>query len=35
MDPAGVMGLIGAPDLASVGNEIGGKLRRVLGACRD
>ena len=35
MDPAGVMGLVGAPELASVGDEIGGKLRRVLDACRD
>ncbi len=34
MDPSAVMGLVGAPELASVGEEIGGKLRRVLDACR-
>lgn len=34
MDPASVMGLVGAPKLASVGEEIGGRLRRVLDACR-
>ncbi len=34
MDPASVMGLVAAPELASIGEEIGGKLRRVLDACR-
>jgi uncharacterized protein (DUF302 family) len=34
MDPSAVMGLVSAPELASVGEEIGGKLRRVLDACR-
>ncbi|MBK9089045.1 MAG: DUF302 domain-containing protein [Holophagales bacterium] len=34
MDPSAVMGLVDAPELASVGEEIGGKLRRVLDACR-
>ena len=34
MDPASVMGLVGVPELASVGEEIGGKLRRVVDACR-
>ena len=34
MAPSAVMGLVGAPELASVGEEIGGKLRRVLDACR-
>jgi hypothetical protein len=34
VDPSAVMGLVGAPELASVGEEIGGKLRRVLDACR-
>jgi uncharacterized protein (DUF302 family) len=35
MDPAAVMGLVGAPELAAVGEEIGTKLRRVVDACRD
>ena len=34
MDPAAVMGLVGAPELAAVGEEIGAKLRRVVDACR-
>ena len=34
MDPSAVMGLVDAPELVSVGEEIGGKLRRVLDACR-
>jgi uncharacterized protein (DUF302 family) len=34
MDPAAVMGLVGAPGLAEVGEEIGAKLRRVVDACR-
>ena len=34
MDPSAVMGLVSAPELAAVGQEIGGKLRRVLDACR-
>lgn len=34
MDPAAVMGLVGAPELAEVGEEIGTKLRRVVEACR-
>lgn len=34
MDPEAVMGLVGAPELAAVGGEIGAKLRRVVDACR-
>jgi uncharacterized protein (DUF302 family) len=34
MDPAAVMGLVDAPGLAAVGEEIGAKLRRVVDACR-
>lgn len=34
MDPAAVMGLVAAPELASVGEEIGTKLRRVIDAFR-
>lgn len=34
MDPAAVMGLLDSPELAGVGTEIGGKLRRVVDACR-
>lgn len=34
MDPAAVMGLLDSPGLAEVGEEIGGKLRRVVEACR-
>jgi uncharacterized protein (DUF302 family) len=34
MDPAAVMGLVSVPALASVGREIGEKLRRVIEACR-
>ena len=34
MDPAAVMGLVSVPALASLGQEIGEKLRRVIEACR-
>ncbi|MBK8596935.1 MAG: DUF302 domain-containing protein [Holophagales bacterium] len=34
MDPAAVMGLVSAPELAAVGEEIGTKLRRVVDALR-
>ncbi len=34
MDPAAVMGLVAAPEVASVGEEIGAKLRRVIDAFR-
>lgn len=34
MDPSAVMGLVPAPELAAVGQEIGAKLRRVVDACR-
>ena len=34
MDPAAVMGLVPAPELASVGEEVGAKLRRVIDAFR-
>ena len=34
MDPSAVMGLVPAPELAAVGQEIGTKLRRVVDACR-
>lgn len=34
MDPASVMGLVAAPELAAVGEEIGTKLRRVVDASR-
>ena len=34
MDPSAVMGLVAAPELASVGEEIGAKLRRVIDAFR-
>ncbi|MCL4808277.1 MAG: DUF302 domain-containing protein [Thermoanaerobaculia bacterium] len=35
MDPAAVMGLLARPALASVGQEIGERLRRVIEACLD
>lgn len=35
MDPGAVLGLVGAPGLAEVGEEIGARLRRVIDACRD
>ena len=34
MDPAGVMGILGSPELAEVGADIGARLRRVVEACR-
>lgn len=34
MDPAGVMGILGSPELAEVGADIGARLRRVVGAFR-
>ena len=34
MDPAAVMGVVGVSELASVGEEIGAKLRRVVDAFR-
>ena len=34
MDPAAVMGLVAVPELASVGQEIGERLRRVIDAFR-
>jgi len=34
MDSAGVMGLVAVPELASVGQEIGERLRRVIGTFR-
>ena len=34
MDPAGVMGILGSPELAEVGADIGARLRRVVDACR-
>lgn len=34
MDPSAVMGLVPAPELAAVGQEIGTKLRRVVDALR-
>jgi uncharacterized protein (DUF302 family) len=34
MDPAGVMGLLGSPELAEVGADIGARLRRVVDAFR-
>lgn len=34
MDPAAVMGLLAAPELAEVGADIGARLRRVVEACR-
>ena len=34
MDPAGVMGILGSPELAEVGVDIGARLRRVVDACR-
>jgi uncharacterized protein (DUF302 family) len=33
MNPEGVLGLVGRPDLAPIGEEVGGKLRRVIAAC--
>lgn len=35
MDPAPVMGLVSAPELAAVGQEIGAKLLRVVDALRS
>ncbi len=35
MDPAGVMAVVGAPELAPIGEEIGAKLRRVIDAFRS
>lgn len=34
MDPAGVMGILGSPELAEVGADIGARLRRVVDAFR-
>ena len=34
MDPAGVMGILGSPELAEVGADIGERLRRVVDAFR-
>ena len=34
MDPAGVMGILGSPELAEVGEEIGARLRRVVDVFR-
>ncbi len=34
MNPQGVLGIIGNPDLASVGEHVGAALRRVVAACR-
>ncbi len=34
MDPAAVMGLVSAPELAAVGQEIGARLRRVVDSFR-
>ena len=34
MDPGAVMGLVAVPALASVGQEVGERLRRVIEACR-
>jgi len=33
MNPGGVMGIIGKPDLAPIGEHVGAALRRVLEAC--
>jgi uncharacterized protein (DUF302 family) len=33
MNPASVMGIIGKPDLAPIGEHVGAALRRVLEAC--
>ena len=33
MNPASVMGIIGKPDLAPIGEHVGASLRRVLEAC--
>ena len=35
MDPAGVMGILGSPELAEVGADIGARLRRVVDAFRS
>jgi uncharacterized protein (DUF302 family) len=35
MDPGAVMGLVAAPELAAIGQEIGAKIRRVVEACRS
>jgi uncharacterized protein (DUF302 family) len=35
MNPEGVLGVIGNPELAPIGEHVGGALRRVVAACRD